>query len=302
MEPEEIVERYDKAIAQIEERAVARLNAALEAAYQQIERNLKRTYPSISAQGSLAVASQAVLRLEQLKKLLLLVSPQNAQAIEQSFAEILELSQQSGLSMAELLIEARSRTSATLNTDLGVAAAAFAAQDAVVRLSRHAESFREQATSIVTQGIIQGWSTQQVATALRKALGLVKGRAETIARTEVLSAFNSATIATYRANGVQYVQLIGTQDKRTCSLCLTRNMNVYRLGDISAPLHPNCRCILMPWNPEWQRFGLTNDDWARDFYERSLKNTPVNNGPAPFEKYQGQPAPEPIWTARNGFI
>jgi SPP1 gp7 family putative phage head morphogenesis protein len=79
-----------------------------------------------------------------------------------------------------------------------------------------------------------------------------KSRAETIARTELATAYNSGRIQTFRDNKIQAVRLYCILDERTCPVCLALNNQTARLDDwiamqrINAPKHPRCRCTISP--------------------------------------------------------
>lgn len=71
-------------------------------------------------------------------------------------------------------------------------------------------------------------------------------RAETIARTETLIASGEAQERGYRNLRVGFVQYVATIDDRTCDWCAPRTGCLYWLGSVKAPIHPNCRCDLVP--------------------------------------------------------
>ncbi len=83
--------------------------------------------------------------------------------------------------------------------------------------------------------------------------GRYSKRAETIARTELTFAYNAGRLETYRESGlVEAVRFYTIIDERRCPTCSSRHGLVIPLNDWqaiaanSAPLHPNCRCVLSP--------------------------------------------------------
>jgi len=98
---------------------------------------------------------------------------------------------------------------------------------------------------------------------------LNKNRIEKIVRTELLNAANTAKLDSYLANNdiVKWKQWFTAQDERICSNCwpmhwkvIPLNSNFYNLWDKTSwwlqikyrnidtpPLHPNCRCIIVPY-------------------------------------------------------
>ncbi len=294
-EAAQIVQRYSAATAELEEAAIARLKAALYASFQSVQSSIKAKYPALMAGDSLLVTSGAVLRLEQLKATLDLGSPQNAPVLEAQMENVLKMASASGQKLRSELL-ATSLPTGLKTADIAIEAAAFAAKDSVACLSKHSAQFREMATATVTQGILQGWGTSQVALQIRSQFGMTLAKAEMIARTEILSASNSAAKATYRANGIEYGQIIATGDRRICGLCSSRNLRVYRLEEASAPFHPNCRCFVMPYSPQWREDGLIDEDWERSFYKEG-EPSKIDSGLSPFEKASGMDsAPEVIWS------
>jgi hypothetical protein len=108
-------------------------------------------------------------------------------------------------------------------------------------------------------------------------------RAEMIARTESIRASGRGSNSLYRAWGVEYKQWYATEDDRLCPFCAQLHEKIIPTGDnffpkggrmnvevgegedrrtltlnfgyedvVSPPAHPLCRCVLLPWRPEWQ--------------------------------------------------
>lgn len=113
-------------------------------------------------------------------------------------------------------------------------------------------------------------------------------RREMIARTETIRASNKGTDALYQQWGVQYKEWLTAFDERTCPWCAAMNGKRIASGSIfhekgtqwnvdmdqdgqkvtktikfdyenvtGPPLHPNCRCTLIPWKEEWAALGVT---------------------------------------------
>jgi len=104
-------------------------------------------------------------------------------------------------------------------------------------------------------------------------------RRELISRTETIRSSNAGTNALYKDWGVQYKEWLATADARTCEWCLAMNGKIIpvggsfwekgqsmtvQVGDKTRsmtfgyetvqfpPLHPACRCCLIPWMSEWE--------------------------------------------------
>ncbi|NER83922.1 MAG: hypothetical protein F6K42_31145, partial [Leptolyngbya sp. SIO1D8] len=174
-------------------------------------------------------------------------------------------------------------------TGIPVEAVANQASEGVRRLHRYSEDFRDKASVIVGQGLIQGWGAARVATALRTELGVAKGKAETLARTEVMSALNQSAIARYQQNGIGHFQWWISPSEGLCQFCASRNGNVYKVEDAIIPAHPRCRCFAAPYRLEWQQKGLTDDAFAAQYRQEGLEQLEKNglkpnNGLTPFER------------------
>lgn len=80
-----------------------------------------------------------------------------------------------------------------------------------------------------------------------------KRRAEILARTEIIRAHHLATIQEYRNWGVQGVYVLAewatAGDDRVCPECASLQGRVFTLDEIEGmiPLHPQCRCISLPY-------------------------------------------------------
>lgn len=73
-----------------------------------------------------------------------------------------------------------------------------------------------------------------------------RNRAATIARTETLIASGEAQERNWRQLRVGFVQYMATLDERVCEWCAPRAGCLYWIGGIKTPIHPNCRCALVP--------------------------------------------------------
>ncbi|NBS70140.1 hypothetical protein EBT31_14695, partial [bacterium] len=150
--------------------------------------------------------------------------------------------------------------------------------------------------------LAQGDSWRQLRSTLQTSVELTKSRAQTVARTEMAAAMVEGTKLRYEAEGIEQVQWQAVGSSRTCGYCAPRHGKVYKLGDVIAPAHPNCRCTVTPWDPEWVELGLVDPqaeakaraDVLADLEAAGKK--PIS-GPTPFEKALGmEQAPEALWT------
>jgi SPP1 gp7 family putative phage head morphogenesis protein len=115
------------------------------------------------------------------------------------------------------------------------------------------QSTRDMLRATVTQGIEEGWSNDKLAGEIEDSYAFDPARAETIARTETAYADIQGNLDGYRASGVvQGKQWIIAQDE-FCDECNELDGVVVGLdeqfpgdGGDGPPLHPNCRCDILP--------------------------------------------------------
>lgn len=75
--------------------------------------------------------------------------------------------------------------------------------------------------------------------------------ADRIVRTETMSTINEAQKDSYVKNGYTNYRWLTHVDDRTCKECVKKNNKEYRFeewskGNNAPPLHPNCRCTIVP--------------------------------------------------------
>lgn len=107
-------------------------------------------------------------------------------------------------------------------------------------------------------GVATGLNPVEVARQIREALGGNLARALTIARTEVLRSYRTASLRTYRANPdvVKAWTWRSAADRRTCAFCWARHGSVHSVDEPFAS-HPRCRCSPVPVTRSWRELGIT---------------------------------------------
>ena len=106
-----------------------------------------------------------------------------------------------------------------------------------------------------SRGIMEGWGINKIAYEIRHNLDgnsrMGIARAKTIARTEIIDAYNTAAEDRYKQAGLSDKEIvwITSFDERTCPVCSGYDgMTLAQTGE-RPPVHPNCRCSLAP-NPK----------------------------------------------------
>ena len=128
--------------------------------------------------------------------------------------------------------------------------ASFHNADFSTRIWLYQGQLKNELSSLLSNGIVQGIHSRELAKQLEKKFGASKYNAERLMRTEMARVQIAAQEESYKANGYeQYVFLaIGT----ACPDCLALNEQHFNVSDMQAgknapPIHPNCRCSTAAW-------------------------------------------------------
>lgn len=112
------------------------------------------------------------------------------------------------------------------------------------------------AESALIQGLLFGKNPRAMAPLIRDALGIPLSRALTIARTETLRAYRTATQQNYLANSDVLEGWVwhSACNLRTCAMCWLLHGSVHPLSEAMED-HPNGRCSMMPRTKSWAEIG-----------------------------------------------
>lgn len=120
------------------------------------------------------------------------------------------------------------------------------------------ESFPQVAQQFLTQlvnGIGMGKNPRAIAAGLSRTLNVPLQRALLISRTETMRAYQTATMQTYRENGVQWFERISAKDDRVCLACTALEGEILST-ELQLDDHPPNRCavvpLLEPRGHDWQ--------------------------------------------------
>lgn len=123
------------------------------------------------------------------------------------------------------------------------------------------ESLGPDAGKLVRAALVRtvatGQGPQQMARALRRAVGMSMTRAMTIARTETIRAYRFAMFRSVDRNRdvLEGWRWVAALSSRTCAACLALHGRVFpvesRLHD-----HPNGRCAVVPVTKTWRELGI----------------------------------------------
>jgi len=117
------------------------------------------------------------------------------------------------------------------------------------------EAMDQQISRVLADGLAAGNHPSVIARALNNRVDKIGiTRARTLARTEVIRAHHSATMAEYRAAGLENVKVKAewsTAGFNVCPICADMEGQVFTLDKMETmiPAHPNCRCVALPVLP-----------------------------------------------------
>ena len=286
-----LIARANKTLAGVEQSTIDRIDAILQGSYVEIEAKLNSAYPEALISYR---ASREIAQLFDFGNLLKLINPSNEAQIQSDLTDLVTRASGQGVAGATELLNGY-EVKTPLHFTVPIESVKFIATDSFNRLKLHGDQFAVKGTQIIGQGLAQGQGVRRVASQLRAELGITKGRAETIARTSSIQAYDSATRETYRSVDVEGVIRVATQDARLCSRCAARAGNAYKLDEAPAAIHPNDRCYNAPFKKSWVELGLIDSDWFKNHAaECRGKVESLDYSKAPFENS----VPKPIWTPR----
>lgn len=123
------------------------------------------------------------------------------------------------------------------------------AQDAIrarnlTALKRLGNDMSDDIVRTVEEGMRKGEHPRRIAERINERtehVGIY--RANMIARTETIKAYNEGAKTRYSQYGYDALKWYAARGDRTCKVCAARHNQVYKLGEEPEnPAHPNCRC------------------------------------------------------------
>jgi SPP1 gp7 family putative phage head morphogenesis protein len=290
-----IADRYDAELDKASQDVLKRIAAAYDVSYRAMVAKLRDAMPRLQQAGSISTLVRQGAIAAELGEALKFLNPSNEQAIEQLGYDVIQQAvdlgqQMAGDSLNYIGLQAPFTT-------IPIGAVRNQAERFRERLVNYSNQQASQISAVVEQGLIQGWGTRKIEGQL-KTLGVsFKSNAETIARTETMSAYNGAAKSRYEQAGVAYVQWIATPAEGTCSLCYARNTKAWKTTEAPAiPAHPRCRCTYLP------TASLSDIDTAfyEDYSKQGLddlerQGLQPDNGSTYWEKKAGVSPAKPSW-------
>lgn len=114
------------------------------------------------------------------------------------------------------------------------------------RIWHNTDVLAEKLEEVITNGLMTGKSSKNMAIELEELTNYGKFAAERIIRTETTYISNSAEIESYKECGIDKYVFIATLDLRTSKVCREKDKKIFKVKDAEAgvnlpPLHPHCR-------------------------------------------------------------
>lgn len=181
------------------------------------------------------------------------------------------------------------------------------AANAIVNASFHNATFsdriwmyqsmlKNELSSLLQTGLIQGQSSRRLATHLRKRFGVSQSNAERLMTTELRRVQTEAARQSYEVNGNVEYRFLAINPMGACPICRTLDGKVFKVekmmpGTNAPPMHPRCHCATAPYWDEAAFNDWLETDTDMEFAEwNQLKNKKEDEsdaGRAIFEKISG---------------
>lgn len=290
-----IAERYDRELAGVTDETLKRIFAAYDTSYRNLVKNLREAFPRLEQAGSISTLVRQGAIAAELGEALKFIDPAAAKELEALGRDTIRQSGELGQQLAGDTLNYMGVQSTF--TTVPVGAVRNQAERFRERLVNYSDQQASSISAVVEQGLIQGWGTRKIEGQLRGLGVSFKSNAETVARTEVMSAYNGAARSRYEQAGVAYIQWIATPAEGTCSLCYARNTKVWKITEApSVPAHPRCRCTTLPVSSLDQIDTAFYESYSQDgLDDLARQKLQPDNGLTYWEKKAGATLAKPVW-------
>lgn len=153
------------------------------------------------------------------------------------------------------------------------------------RIWKNKEWLTTKLYEVVSKGIYDGHSIDKMSKEIKDTFGSSAYQSKRLVNTELARVVTNATEEIYRDSGVvNKVIWIATLDERTNPEDAALDGTVWDLDDVSRPnppLHPNCRCAIAPYLPDWntrtRRDNITKENIPYQTYEEWKQNNNIDD-------------------------
>ena len=121
----------------------------------------------------------------------------------------------------------------------------------------------------LTQCIIRGEPPRLAAERLAKKMNVSKAQAGTLIMTESAAIASASQRECFKELGMEQYEFDATLDGSTCKTCQGMDTKVFQMaqfevGVTAPPVHPRCRCCVLPHFDDWEEFGISVERAARN--------------------------------------
>lgn len=173
------------------------------------------------------------------------------------------------------------------------------------RLWKHKFELQNQLRETLTTGFIRGDSIQTMAKRLAERLDVSRSNATRLIITESSHIHNSAEFNAYKECGFEEYEFMASIGERTCEVCGGMDGKRIKLADKQfgvnfPPLHPNCRCTTIAFDPDDDIKGfkdrlengeLSYDKWYEKYVKGRIQPKIESKGGAEIEVPRWKPVP-----------
>lgn len=129
------------------------------------------------------------------------------------------------------------------------------------RIWMYQDMLKNELSSLLQTGLIQGQSSRRLATHLRKRFGVSQSNAERLMTTELRRVQTEAARQSYEVNGNVEYRFLAINPMGACPICRTLDGKVFKVekmmpGTNAPPMHPRCHCATAPY---WDEAAF--NDW-----------------------------------------
>lgn len=298
-----LIRASDKRLSALDDKTISILETEVFNSYKKLEAEIAKKWgdalDDATGKSKSYAESRARYLLTDVEKYLTLIRGTAARSISSSHYAVAITAEQTAVT--ELIVHYE--PSLTTFTAVPQEVITVLSSSMANRLVTHSDDFIAKARTAIIEGMIKNAPFRATAKELQKATGTTLARAETVVRTESMTASDTVRKDRYKQANISYVQRIATMDVRVCGFCAQRAGSVYEADNAPQSLHPNDRCYNAPWKRTWYDLGLIDNKWIEEHYAETMAKFggKLPTGPAPFESANGIVPPEPIWTPSGGF-
>lgn len=145
------------------------------------------------------------------------------------------------------------------------------------RIWKNEWNMAQRVSEMVGRSLIAGQSVKRIARDVEEALGVDRRNAERLILTESAHVKTEADLQLFYMLDIKQVEFNATLDNRTCTTeCAQHDGEIIAIKDLKdgvnkPPLHPRCRCVLLPYNEATGNAEKHGKRVARNNYDENIR-------------------------------